>query len=233
MMQLRQLVKECVEGLGFSKHWVLQSQEELRMGLIRVKRLLGLSGYTVKEEVYNKDSLCVNFGSGNQYCAGWYCIDAEKGENVDLIADLRQRLPFRDASVSMCYSSHFLEHLYPEEVESHLREVHRILLVGGVYRVVVPDVLRFAKKYLEGDDEFFKVAFPWADRPMTALYSVANWEGRHRSIIDYNELCCLGRLSGFSNVLKSNHNESIRDELNIDIATEQRISESAYIELVK
>ncbi len=62
--------------------------------------------------------------------------------------DLRRGLPFRDRSVAVVYASHLLEHLHRDEAVALLREARRVLLPGGVCRMVVPDVEAIVGWYL-------------------------------------------------------------------------------------
>lgn len=50
-------------------------------------------------------------------------------------------LGFPDASFDLVYSIDVVEHLHPDDVLLHLREVHRVLRPGGRYIVKTPSVL--------------------------------------------------------------------------------------------
>lgn len=49
------------------------------------------------------------------------------------------RLDFADDQFSFAYSEHFFEHLRFDIVVQLFREMHRVLMTGGVIRIVVPD----------------------------------------------------------------------------------------------
>ena len=49
------------------------------------------------------------------------------------------RIDLPDRSVDLAYSCHFLEHLHPEDAPTHLSEILRVLVPGGVYVVVTPN----------------------------------------------------------------------------------------------
>lgn len=51
-----------------------------------------------------------------------------------------QELPFADNSVQAIHTSHVLEHLSLEENGHFFKEAHRVLIKGGVLRVIVPDL---------------------------------------------------------------------------------------------
>lgn len=62
--------------------------------------------------------------------------------------DASKRLPYKDESVNIIYSSHFLEHIPEEKGIQVLRECYRVLIKGGVMRLVVPDLLWYAEHYV-------------------------------------------------------------------------------------
>jgi predicted SAM-dependent methyltransferase len=173
------------------------------------------------------------FGCGETRYPGWVGIDCFRHRSVDLLLDLRRRLPFHDSSVEYCYSEHFLEHLYPDEAERHFREVLRILKPGGVYRIVVPAAIQFMSKYLEGDEAFFALAHPWEKRPLDALYKIINWSGEHRGIYDFAQVEYLAKETGFAAARQCRVNQSSVPSLRIDRSEPQRVAESLYAEVVK
>ena len=48
-------------------------------------------------------------------------------------------LPVADGSVDFAYSNDVVEHLHPEDVQDHLRAVHRVLRPGGRYLCITPN----------------------------------------------------------------------------------------------
>jgi SAM-dependent methyltransferase len=67
-----------------------------------------------------------------------------------VVHDVRKRLPFSDASMTAVYSSHLLEHLYLDEAQRLLAECRRVLVPGGVLRLVVPVLRAIVREYLVG-----------------------------------------------------------------------------------
>jgi len=74
------------------------------------------------------------------------CAEARK-KVVFLKCDCRKSLPFADASVDHILCSHFLEHLYPEQVSRVITEFKRILKHGGTLHVILPDLNRLIEEY--------------------------------------------------------------------------------------
>lgn len=63
--------------------------------------------------------------------------------------DVRHRLPWPDQSLQYIYCSHLLEHLSRRDGERLLRDCYRVLKSGATMRVVVPDLLLYARQYIE------------------------------------------------------------------------------------
>ena len=231
--RVAELAKRFCDITGLPRYLVRQNIFELKMIGVRTGVLTPFQRFRIRQLERSVADLQLIFGCGATRYPGWVGIDCFLGEAVDLLLDLRRRLPFRSSSVKYCYSEHFLEHLYPEEVKLHLSEVHRILRPGGVYRIVVPAGIYFAKKYLENDLEFFQLAHPWEERPVDALYKILNWNGQHRSIFDFPHLEYLAKKAGFTEARESQANESAIPLLRIDRSEPQRVAESLYAELIK
>ena len=229
---MRAIVKRICDALGVPRYWVLGNATELRMLVVRACAQLPMQRLKIKR-MERRAPLNLLFGCGETSYPGWIGIDCLFQDNVDLLLDLRRPLPFSTSCVDFCYSEHVLEHLLPDEGLLHLREVARVLKPGGVYRVVVPHAARFFQRYVDGDDEFFRLAFPWAERPIQAIWHIVNWGGIHRNVLDFAELEHMGREAGFSEVRASEANRSAISALQIDNPSPQRVAESMYVELVK
>ena len=66
----------------------------------------------------------------------------------DIISwDLRKGIPFNDKKFDVVYCSHFLEHIYRDSVSLIIRECQRVIKIGGLIRVVVPDLKSIIKLY--------------------------------------------------------------------------------------
>ena len=62
--------------------------------------------------------------------------------------DLSRGIPFDSNSVDAVYHSHFFEHLPQNAAPLFLNEVYRVLKVGGIHRIVVPDLEKLCRDYL-------------------------------------------------------------------------------------
>jgi predicted SAM-dependent methyltransferase len=62
--------------------------------------------------------------------------------------DIVKGLPVGDESCAGVYASHVLEHLTFEDFHTALQNTYRILQVGGIFRLVVPDLEWAAREYI-------------------------------------------------------------------------------------
>jgi SAM-dependent methyltransferase len=73
-------------------------------------------------------------------------------QNVDpqiIRWNLRKGIPFSSETFDVVYHSHFLEHIDRESGAAFLGECYRVLRVGGILRVVVPDLRWLVLRYTE------------------------------------------------------------------------------------
>ena len=146
----------------------------------------------------------LHLGCSESIRPGWVNVDLYES-GADLRLDLREPLPFPDASASLIYSEHFLEHLdYPREVEHVLRESFRVLTPGGRFSVGVPDAARSVHLYMSGDrDAYARFAasnpnYPeWLRVPMQALNYTFRQFGEHKYAWDEEILGMALEAAGF------------------------------------
>lgn len=77
--------------------------------------------------------------------------DLEMVVQPDFIADIAHLPQFRDETFHEIRLHHVLEHLPPGEAMLALMELHRILKPAGVLDIEVPDVLRVATAFANGE----------------------------------------------------------------------------------
>jgi len=78
----------------------------------------------------------------------WINVDYVSSDSHVQAANLLETLPFESNTISLVYSSHFLEHIPLHQVASFLKECHRVLKPGGVIRLVLPDFEEMCREYL-------------------------------------------------------------------------------------
>ena len=79
----------------------------------------------------------------------WETLDMLPGENVDIVADIRNPLPVKDDVYDLVYMSHVLEHVPWYQTTEVLKELYRILKNKGVLEVWVPDFKKVVGGYLD------------------------------------------------------------------------------------
>ena len=143
----------------------------------------------------------LNLGAGAQDCPGWINYDQSRAVLIarspvlrrlvrlahraglatksDLLQwpentrvhDVTKGLPHPPDSVDVIFSSHMLEHLWPDQAQFILEECHRVLKPGGALRLIVPDLEVITRAYVEKDHHHLRTdsTTPIADAYMEEL----------------------------------------------------------------
>jgi hypothetical protein len=148
--------------------------------------------------------------------------------------DITKGLPLPDRSVEVLYSSHVFEHLDRRGADLFLIEAKRLIRVGGVIRLVVPDLMKLAKSYVaDGDaNSFVQSSLLWTEdaRGVGARIQRAISGGRgHKWMYDSRSLVALLQKHGFAEA-----REVYPGETRIDapgpLCLREREDESVYVE---
>ncbi|ASJ20182.1 class I SAM-dependent methyltransferase [Brachyspira hampsonii] len=107
--------------------------------------------YKLNKNYYYK----LNFGPGPNFIKpdpSWINIDMDNNIG-DVVMNFNeiQELPFEDGSVECIYASHVFEHMSIYAAPKVFKECYRVLKDGGVLRIIIPDIKKAIKKYLEND----------------------------------------------------------------------------------
>jgi SAM-dependent methyltransferase len=65
-------------------------------------------------------------------------VDFDEGVQANVVIDVSQKWPFAERSFDFIYMSHVVEHLYPQDRDELIRNVHRSLREGGLAFIRVP-----------------------------------------------------------------------------------------------
>lgn len=80
----------------------------------------------------------IDIGCGKNKREGFIGLDAIAFDGVDIVCDLRGRLPYDDDSVDEVHCSHFIEHLtWPERV-TFLNELYRVMRKDAKCQLIWP-----------------------------------------------------------------------------------------------
>jgi SAM-dependent methyltransferase len=102
--------------------------------------------------------------------------------------NVTKKFPFADNSIDCVYTSHMIEHLYPQQAIACFREIYRVLKEGGVLRVAVPDLDRMVADYDAQEPEKF----------LEDIYEIKQKHEKNRHHWHYNDISlakqlkCLG-----------------------------------------
>lgn len=183
--------------------------------------------------------LSVNLGSGGTGLDGWVNVEFRRMKDTVLVLDLRHPLPIASESARRVFIEHVLEHLeFRRDALALVREVYRILQPGGTFRVIVPDLEKYARAYVSGSRSDWSEA-GWdldampADiyTPMHILNHSFHQEGEHLFGYDFETMQWLLRKAGFATIEKMAFRESLDPELAID--QEEHRKYSLYVDAVK
>ena len=148
--------------------------------------------------------------------------------------DASKRLAYGSGSVDKIYSSHFLEHLPYDKALGVLRECRRVLKPGGIFRLVVPDLLYHAKKYVEETERLLAADSEMMRDPHDKfLYSVfgkylTGARSAHCYMYDWPTLKILLPEIGFKEVTRRTFQDSADPEL---AALDNRPKDSLFVEM--
>ena len=143
----------------------------------------------------------LEIGSQTKLGPDWELMDIVPGPEVDVVADLAKRLPFEDGAFDLVYMSHVLEHVPWFKTVDVLVEVRRILKVGGMVEIWVPDFGLIVEGYLKGEpQDGWRRRNPdgdpmlWVNGRIFTYGPEPNW---HRAAFDQAHLCRCLRDAGF------------------------------------
>lgn len=177
--------------------------------------------------------LLINIGCGPKTLRGWVNLDAARGDEIDVVWDLRNGLPFSDEAAAAIFGEHVIEHVPRAAAEILLRECRRVLQPGGVLRLSTPDAGRFLRSYA-GDQKFLadeRFIDP-AETPMDRVNMMMREHGQHLWAYDAESLVRLLRKVGFSSAEEREFGVSAHPSMQgIDAA--EREFESLYVEAVR
>jgi len=148
--------------------------------------------------------LHLHLGCGTRYLPGFVNIDANPLHKIDMWLDVRGGLPFPADSVDSIYSTHMIEHLYPDELEKLLRECARVLKRRAGLRLIVPSLRNAIMAYQQSRCEWFCDSFPRRLDSLGGRFSnFVFCDGQHRAAFDFGYLEELLRKAGLREVEES------------------------------
>ena len=146
----------------------------------------------------------VQLGPGQEgYKPGWINVDANCiSARVDVWADLRNKLPFRDNSIDVFYSHHVIEHLPDRKLAFHFQEMHRCLKTGGVIRVGGPNADEAFRNFLAQNSDWFDQYGDGTHGSLGGkLVNFLLCQGEHRTLLSRSYLAEILEAAGFAKIM--------------------------------
>ena len=160
-------------------------------------------------------------GANRYYSKKEYCDLLQN--NYFIHHNLSHSIPLPDKSVDFIFTSHFLEHLYLSDAKNLLDECFRVLKIGGVIRISVPDLEYAVSLYGIGKKkEMLQQYFFVEDDD--------SYYARHKYMYDFEILKDKLESANFQNILRQTFQAGLTPDINI---LDNRPEESLYIEALK
>jgi SAM-dependent methyltransferase len=175
--------------------------------------------------------LKLHIGCGPCHLPGWVNLDIHP---APVATNVLWGLPFVDGSARYVFLSHLLEHLfYPNDVQPFLDDIHRVLMPGGVVRIIVPDIEACIDAYQRRDAAFFagrRRHWGGGDGEPTRLEDFLAYAGAgpdpawlfeaHKFGYDFETLSRALTRAGFADVQRSGYMRSAHPALQVDANSE-------------
>jgi ubiquinone/menaquinone biosynthesis C-methylase UbiE len=135
--------------------------------------------------------------------------------------NVTKKFPFADNTFEYVYSSHMLEHLFPQQADTCLREIYRVLKKGGILRISLPDLDRIVHAYNPQQPEEF----------LEDMYETKQKHTKNQHHWHYNVISLTHKLEsiGFSEIYRCQFRQSRCS----DIQQVESRPESLFVEAVK
>ena len=162
--------------------------------------------------------------------------------------NLNKRWSFEDNSVDVVYASHLFEHLSLKSAALFMKEAYRCLKQGGVIRIVVPDLYKISKKYIQdyesGNGEASNFIM-WAinmhregqyGNPglfKKMILEIQGYPHQHKFMYDEKSMINLFKISGFNNIASLQYGISDLIECIGEVEGTRESYLSIYIEAIK
>ncbi len=138
--------------------------------------------------------LKLHIGCGDHYIKGFLHIDIRRLPHVDIVTPAEKLLFFVDGSVDLIYACHILEHYGRHDIQKPLKEWYRVLKIGGILRLSVPDFASITYHYYRTGK---------IEDVMGLLYGGQNYTGNtHYVTFDMRYMDTQLKLAGFSDVTR-------------------------------
>ena len=189
--------------------WLFRTfRVELNAMLVRLLHRLHPGWIARRRSLMRKRGVLANIGCGPFGLEGWVNLDLFPAPGVTMRADCRYGFPLGDGAARGIHVEHYFEHLEPgTERPRFLAECRRCLEPGGILRIVVPDMRKYAEAYLAPGWGLLNEIGCGGERPestfatkMEALNHVFVQDGEHYGGFDAEYLRRTLQQAGFEDI---------------------------------
>ena len=172
----------------------------------------------------------LDFGCAFEKHEGWLGFDLND-HGQEHVGDVLDGLPFPDYHFDMITAHHSLQMIRFDDLQRGLGELRRVLKVGGVLRISVPDAELAVNRFSASWDQF-----PISDeiertKPGRFLRYLL-WHGDARSAFTFESLTDPLNRAGFQNVRRGQFKETFSPHPEI-VDLDTREGESLFVEAIK
>lgn len=174
----------------------------------------------------------LHWGCGGSARPGWTNSDVKAGRGIEIAADIREGLPVVSDTFDYAVSVHALQEIPYQDLVRVLSELRRVLVVGGVLRLVLPDLIKGVCAYLDGSHDYFLVDDKEAKSLGAKLVVQLLWHGYSRVVFTNEFIEELLMKAGFARVSKCAYRQTASRFPEI-VTFDNRERESLFVEATK
>jgi predicted SAM-dependent methyltransferase len=174
----------------------------------------------------------LHWGCGGSARPEWTNSDIKSGHGIDIVADIREGLPTSSDTFEYAVSVHALQEIPYMDLARVLAELRRVLVVGGVLRLVLPDLIKGVRAYLDGAREYFLVNDEEAESLGAKLVVQLLWHGYSQVVFTREFVEELLLKAGFSQVSHCAYRQTTSPFPEI-VTLDNRERESLFVEATK
>jgi predicted SAM-dependent methyltransferase len=146
----------------------------------------------------------LHLGCGERFLPGFIHIDCREFPHLDYVSDISKLDMLEEESIDLVYASHVLEHFHRDDIKRVLSEWYRVLKIGGVLRIAVPDFDSLVKVYRIYDD---------IDLIIGSLYGRQDYkENYHYIVFNFDSLKKALESVGFKDIKRYDWRETIHKD---------------------
>lgn len=147
--------------LSFLEYRLGYTSPDVHDGFERLRRAIAVDAQSEQTRprfnALRQKGLQLHLGCGNDVRENHINIDVDSDSHIPhkhpdfFYWNVLKGLPLANESCTRIYSSHFFEHLFIDDALALLRECHRVLEVGGILRLALPNQEEMCRRYLGRD----------------------------------------------------------------------------------